>query len=471
MLNNYFRQIVYAILFLFIVPFYAQTYSIKKLDSLTDKYRIEGNIAKSISLNENALQQYKKSDNKEGIIAAQINLGGLSWFLHEYKQSLKYLEDAENNLRKIKNFTLCAKLYGEYGRNYASLGLLEQSNNNLDWSIIFAKQISERKERERLLYFYYTWKIGNFEELRNTDSLNFYQRKRLELTAQPLTFVYIAEKHLKNKKLDTAEYYLNKAANLAGDFSLYQKSITLFTFGKLYTEKQEYEKALSYYQQSLEISEQLSRKTDIKSAYKVISDTYKHLNNVEKKNEYLEKYSDIKDSIDAAEREALSIPIDKIIKQENEKEKNERIKYFIAISAIIIASVIIVAYIVRKYIKKQKETEEIISETLHETDELKSKLNEAFEELSKLAMTNDPFFLTRFKEVYPEFYETLTSRYPNLTANDIKFSAFLRLNLSTKTIAQYKNISVRTIESRKYRLRKKLDLSSDIDLNKWMMDL
>lgn len=158
---------------------------------------------------------------------------------------------------------MCAKLYGEYGRNYASLGLLEQSNNNLDWSIIFAKQIPERKERERLLYFYYTWKIGNFEELKYW-FLEFYQRKRLELTAQPLTFVYIAEKHLKNKKLDTAEYYLNKAANLAGDFSLYQKSITLFTFGKLYTEKQEYEKALSYYQQSLEISEQLSRKQILK---------------------------------------------------------------------------------------------------------------------------------------------------------------------------------------------------------------
>ncbi|WP_449399391.1 helix-turn-helix transcriptional regulator [Chryseobacterium wanjuense] len=74
--------------------------------------------------------------------------------------------------------------------------------------------------------------------------------------------------------------------------------------------------------------------------------------------------------------------------------------------------------------------------------------------MSKLASTNDPFFLTRFKEVYPEFYERLTTTYPSLTANNIRFAAFLRLNLSTKTIAQYKNISIRTIESRKYRLRK-----------------
>ena len=121
--------------------------------------------------------------------------------------------------------------------------------------------------------------------------------------------------------------------------------------------------------------------------------------------------------------------------------------------------------------KKQKESEEIIIETLNEKSELQVKLNEAFDELSKLASTNDPFFLSRFKEVYPEFYEKLTTQYPHLTANDIRFSAFLRLNLTTKTIAQYKNISIRTIESRKYRLRKKLGLSSEVDLNKWMMEL
>jgi DNA-binding CsgD family transcriptional regulator len=195
------------------------------------------------------------------------------------------------------------------------------------------------------------------------------------------------------------------------------------------------------------------------------------MNDDVKKNEFLEKYSDSKDSIDESEREALRIPVDKIISKETKKEKKERTQAYIIIGIILLVSAVILVALTRKYIKKQKETEEIIIETLHETDELKSKLNVAFDELSKLASTNDPFFLTRFKEVYPEFYEKLTSTYPHLTANDIRFSAFLRLNLSTKTIAQYKNISIRTIESRKYRLRKKLELPSDVDLNKWMMEL
>lgn len=470
-LKNCVKKTLYVLLLLFIGFYKAQTHSIRELDSLSEKYRTEGNIVKSIELNQKAIQQYEKQKNTNGIIAAYINMGGLLWNLHRYRESLEYLENAESKLRKIKNYTLCAKMYGEYARNYASIGLLDQSNTSLDTSIYFAEKITDKKEKEKLLYFYYTWKLINYEELHVTDSINSIVKKRMQLRVQPLTYIYIAEKFLKNKKLDSTEYYLNKASQLSGDFSLYQQSMILLTFGKLYTQKKEYEKALEYYLKSLSISKQISRKSDIKNAYKLISDTYHSLENYEKKNEYLEKYSNIKDSIEDSGRKALRIPVEKIIHEEQSREKDEKQKYFILIAVITLSSITIVTYLIRRYIKKKKQTDEIILETMHETDELKSKLNEAFEDLSKLAMTNDPFFVTRFKEVYPEFYETLTTRYPHLTINDIRFSAFLRLNLSTKTIAQYKNISIRTIESRKYRLRKKLDLASDVDLNKWMMEL
>jgi len=471
-LKYHLLKIFYIISLFFAVICNAQFSNLDQLDSLTDNLRIAGKINESIDLNRNAIKKFEKQKNTDGLIAAYINMGSLLWYLHQYKESLEYLENAEDKLREIKNLDLCAKLYGEYGRNYASLGLLDQSNSSLDTSIYFAKKISNKKKREKLLYFYYTWKLANFEELHIIDSINATQKKRLELSAQPLTFVHIAEKYLKNKQLDTAEHYLNKAMSLTGDYSLYQKSMTFFAFGKLYTERENYDKALEYYLQSLAISKQLSRKNDIKNAYKIISDTYKQLNDIEKKNEYLEKYAHLSDSIEKDERSALDIPIKKIIQKESQKEKEERTKYYIIISIIIATAGIILFLLIKGYQKKQKLKDEIIDEKLSETEELKQKLNTTgFDELSKLAMTNDPFFLPRFKEIYPEFYEKLTERYPHLSANDIKFSSFLRLNLSTKTIAQYKNISIRTIESRKYRLRKKLDLPSDVDLNKWMMEL
>ncbi|WP_449399381.1 helix-turn-helix transcriptional regulator [Chryseobacterium wanjuense] len=91
--------------------------------------------------------------------------------------------------------------------------------------------------------------------------------------------------------------------------------------------------------------------------------------------------------------------------------------------------------------------------------------------MMQLVKANDPFFLTRFKEVYPEFYQKLINHQPNLTEHDIKFCAYIRLNLNSKEIAQYDNIAIRSVESKKYRLKKKLELSTETDLTKWILEL
>jgi DNA-binding CsgD family transcriptional regulator len=89
----------------------------------------------------------------------------------------------------------------------------------------------------------------------------------------------------------------------------------------------------------------------------------------------------------------------------------------------------------------------------------------------QLAKKGDQRFLARFKEVYHDFYDTLTSRYPTLTTGDIKICALLKLNFTTKEISEIEIISIRTVENKKYRIRKKLELPSEVDLSKWMMEL
>ena len=57
-----------------------------------------------------------------------------------------------------------------------------------------------------------------------------------------------------------------------------------------------------------------------------------------------------------------------------------------------------------------------------------------------------------------DFFKKIKKIHPKLTPNDLRFCAFLRLNLSSKEIAPLLNISVRSIEIKRYRLRKKMDL-------------
>lgn len=79
-------------------------------------------------------------------------------------------------------------------------------------------------------------------------------------------------------------------------------------------------------------------------------------------------------------------------------------------------------------------------------------------------------FSYHFDKVHHDFLKRIREEYPKLTANDLKLCAYLRLNLSTKEIAPLLNISTRGIEISRYRLRKKLALTSDVNLNNFMMD-
>ena len=80
-------------------------------------------------------------------------------------------------------------------------------------------------------------------------------------------------------------------------------------------------------------------------------------------------------------------------------------------------------------------------------------------------------FAIHFNNVNTDFFNTLRQAYPDLTTNDLKLSAYLRMNLSSKEIAQLLNITVKGVEVARYRLRKKLQISTDTNLAEFLTNL
>ena len=76
----------------------------------------------------------------------------------------------------------------------------------------------------------------------------------------------------------------------------------------------------------------------------------------------------------------------------------------------------------------------------------------------------EDLYSDQFNAAYPGYLEYLTRTYTDLTTSDLKLCTFLRMNLNTKEVADIMGLSVRSVESRRYRLRKKLRLSKDEDL-------
>jgi len=67
------------------------------------------------------------------------------------------------------------------------------------------------------------------------------------------------------------------------------------------------------------------------------------------------------------------------------------------------------------------------------------------------------------------FFSKMKKKYPTLTPNDLRLCSYLRMNFTTKEIANLSNISTRAVEIGRYRLRTKLNLSHEVNLTEFLI--
>jgi AraC family transcriptional regulator, chitin signaling transcriptional activator len=122
-------------------------------------------------------------------------------------------------------------------------------------------------------------------------------------------------------------------------------------------------------------------------------------------------------------------------------------------------------------IAKQSEMIENIQQILEsesDINRLKSEIRKAIK-INAVNKHEWQIFENNLNQIHNEFIVSLSKKYPNLTSKDIKLCVYLKMNLSSKEIAPLMNISFRGVELHRYRLRKKLGLSQDENLNKFML--
>ncbi|MCB0399613.1 MAG: LuxR family transcriptional regulator [Winogradskyella sp.] len=91
---------------------------------------------------------------------------------------------------------------------------------------------------------------------------------------------------------------------------------------------------------------------------------------------------------------------------------------------------------------------------------------------SNLNNTSDwKLFEEAFNNVDKDFMKRIKALHPSITSNDLRLCAYLRLNLSSKEIAPLLNISHKSVEVKRYRLRKKMGLDHDESLTDYILDL
>lgn len=113
--------------------------------------------------------------------------------------------------------------------------------------------------------------------------------------------------------------------------------------------------------------------------------------------------------------------------------------------------------------------EDLLNKT--STDE-KSQIRSAIKKID-IELKNEDYwqeFQMYFDQVDKNFINSIIEKHPDLTRNDLRLCGLLRLNLSSKEIASLLNISIRGVEKGRYRLKKRMELSSDTDLSTYVLN-
>ena len=80
-------------------------------------------------------------------------------------------------------------------------------------------------------------------------------------------------------------------------------------------------------------------------------------------------------------------------------------------------------------------------------------------------------FVHRFEDVHPGFFESLKKKNTSITINDLKLSAYIKIGMSNKEIANVTHLTLGSVKSKINRLKKKLGLSSEENIREYLLEL
>ena len=448
--------------------------------------------------------------------------------LERYELSMNYFNEVDSLLSKIRglsttynNIALVNIELQNY--NMALENISKAYNLRIKYNLNPIDVSHSLKSFSELYYIWDMEKKGDFY-LSKTDSINnlIQAQKLLKFKDyDDLTFKlsenyvgncyeYKGEYLFKQNRFDEALEAYNNAASYYGEFAFHKVNL-LNKKANVFYMLTDYENCLKVIEECILLSKQqnlqneeekalelkikvlnklgLSSEIDITVEEILKNKDYRYsvqidqlLSGLESKNEILIKKAEIKD----------------------EKEKNSRI-IFISIIVILMLGIAAAYFLSRKvYLDKQmiivnqnekiakselehkkRELAAISTNIVQENEQVSNILKDLkyYSSLLKSEKDRNSFspliksiqrilsekrkedlYSDQFNAAYPGYLEYLTRTYLELTTSDLKLCTFLRMNLNTKEIAEIMGLSVRSIESRRYRLRKKLNLSKDEDL-------
>ena len=495
------NNLILLLLFLSISLF-SQTNQQLSLEQEIDKLELDYNKEddeKLKNLDTRALNLYQQSKNEgytRGMIIASKIYTVIMFNSGNLEEASKFITEGIELAIKENDYKSQVSFLSTKAKIYQNSGIVDKTKSAVYKGLKIADKIEDKDDRHiSKAYLYVVFLSYGIAESFPKDSLFYFREQMLKEAKQ------ISKKSLsRNSTLAYAEiifaqeylYGLNENHQVAITHLKYAEELALKTksdiikamvykdLGKAHNFISEFELSAKYYEEAKKYAEASKNKIFLNLVNNEYSELLLKLGEEKKANKLLVNSISNSIEIDKSKGKALeNILKDEIpIKKEVPKHFS-KYYYYIIIFSILSLGIFLVYYWSKskknKFIDDKNNYEildlkndyEVVNSNTNSKDALPI---DAILELKSIAEKDNKLFLERFKDVFSDHINKLTSTYPELTLSDLEILAYFRLNYTAKDIARFTNSSVRSIESKKYRVRKKLNLDSEQDLYSWLLN-
>lgn len=486
---------------------------------------LEGNFEKALELNNNSIKMAYELQN--GLKLSDTHQQKATIYLDNgnYNNALRELILASKALDTIKNKIPIKEAIIKVG-----IGRTETLRNNYLEAITYLEDgisIFESVAHEKWLAISYM-ELGNtYYSLKDYDNALLYYNKGLKISEENKWDYFIAPYlenigavYLDTKKYDKALNNFFASNKISSKHGSVNNQIIFFNdIASAYFGKKDYKNALKNYNKAIQIADSINSIDNLSDNYKERAEVYETINNYKKATLDYKKHILLNDSIfniaktrqidelktqyETEKKEQQILLQNKEIDLLKQKEKNNNLQRLLLGIGLLLS--IIGIYAVRQKLKRNKlEKEKLDNELAFKKKELTThalhlaKKNEVLEGLKQKAKefnaspdnnqngyqqlirtinfdlkddNNWDNFSIYFQEVHKDFNNIVKQKYPEVTPNELRLMSLLKMNLSSKEIANILNISPAGIKKARYRLRKKLNINTDDSLQDLILSL
>lgn len=441
----------------FLILVNCKKYDNKQIDhaliNTTEELRLKGKTEDIINLNKKYINISKNKNYKRGIILGYINIANVYAMIGQYKKGILNLNKAKNLLKNENDDYLKMRLYHEYGQINYVIGLSDVALKYNSKAISHGKRINTDSIKTIFSNLYTV--RADFINSKHKDSTLIYFHKGLQEDDSELNNALIGNYHsIELHNQDSAKIYLEKSLDLMQNQEYWTvKRGIIYSFYAYYLYgKVELDESLKYLKKSSEILSKTNRVNKLPLIYANIIQISQLINDKKTEQEYSQKLNIIKDNLQLSANKAIDISLSNALQESENNKYSENIKI---ITYTIIIITIIIFFITFLYYKNK-----FTIRQSNNTISTQPKL----ENLIKLAKKNSNELYIKFCEFNPEFINNLYLKNSELSKSDINFCIMIWLGFSSKEIAQYTFIEHRSVQNKKGKLRKKLNINSDIDI-------